>query len=87
MNLKTRAVLVTAGILFLVLAVNTLVNISVATNKYRDALIGRATAALADGTRKDINKAIGFGIPVERARRHGGQAAGLMEADKDLSER
>jgi len=47
MSLKTRAMLVTAGVLLLVVAVNTTINIFVATNKYRDALIAR-TIALAE---------------------------------------
>ncbi len=84
MNLKTRAMLVTAAILLLVIAVNTLVTISVATSKYREALIAR-TAALAEGTRKDINKAIGFGIPLSALDGMGDKLRGLTEADKDLS--
>jgi methyl-accepting chemotaxis protein len=84
MNLKTRAMVATAVILFLVIAVNTFVNISVATSKYRDALIAR-TAALAEGTRKDIAKAIGFGIPLSALDGMGDKLRGMMETDRDLS--
>jgi methyl-accepting chemotaxis protein len=84
MNLKTRAMVATAVILFLVIAVITLVNISVATSKYRDALIAR-TAALAEGTRKDIAKAIGFGIPLSALDGMGDKLRGMMEIDRDLS--
>jgi methyl-accepting chemotaxis protein len=84
MNLKTRAMLATAAVLFLVIAVNTLVNISVGTKKYREALIARTTA-LAEGTRKDINKAIGFGIPLSGLDGMGEKLRGMMESDSDLS--
>lgn len=84
MNLKTRAVLVTAAILFLVIAVNTAVNIYAAATRYRDALIARATA-LADGTVKDINKATGFGIPLNALDGMGDKLRGLLKGDKDLS--
>jgi len=84
-NLKTRAVLVTAGILLLALVFNTMVNIVVTTARYREALIGRATA-LADGTRKDIDKAVGFGIPLSALDGMGDKLRALIEADKDLAD-
>jgi len=84
MNLKTRAIFVTAGILLLVLVFNTLVNIYVATNRYREALIARATS-MAEGTRKDINKATGFGIPLNALEGMGEKLNALIESDQDLS--
>jgi methyl-accepting chemotaxis protein len=83
-NLKTRAVLVTGGILLLVMLVNTLVNIYVAKGRYQEALIAR-TAALAEGIRKDISKAIGFGLPLSALEGMGDKLRGLTEEDKDLS--
>jgi methyl-accepting chemotaxis protein len=84
LNLKTRAVLVTAGILLLMMMVNTIVNIYVASSRYREALIGRTTA-LAEGVRKDINKAMGFGLPLSALEGMGDKLRGLTEEDKDLS--
>jgi methyl-accepting chemotaxis protein len=84
MNLKTRAVLVTAAILFLAIAINTAVNIYGAATRYRDALIARATA-LADVTVKDINKATGFGIPLNALDGMGDKLHGLLSGDRDLS--
>jgi methyl-accepting chemotaxis protein len=84
LNLKTRAVLVTAGILLLMMMVNTIVNIYAASSRYREALIGRTTA-LAEGVRKDINKAVGFGLPLSALEGMGDKLRGLMEEDKDLS--
>ncbi len=83
-NLKTRAVLVTGSILLLVMLVNTLVNIYVATNRYKESLIARTTA-LADGIRKDINKAVGFGLPLNALEGMGDKLRELLEEDKDLS--
>jgi methyl-accepting chemotaxis protein len=84
MNLKTQAVLVTGGILLLVMLVNTLVNIYAATSKYKESLIARTTA-LAEGVRKDINKAVGFGLPLNALEGMGDKLRSLTEEDKDLS--
>ncbi len=84
MNLKGRAVAATAGILLLVLSINTLVNINVATSKYREALIGR-TAAKADDLRKEIMKAIGFGLPLNALEGMGDKLRTLADEDKDIS--
>ncbi len=83
-NLKTQAVLVTGGILLLVMMVNTFVNIYAATGRYKDALIARTTA-LAEGVRKDINKAVGFGLPLNALEGMGDKLRALTEEDKDLS--
>ena len=84
MNLKNRAVLVTSSILLLVLAFNTLINIYSATSRYKEALIAR-TASLADGIKKDITKAVGFGLPLNALDGMGDKLRGLAEEDKDLS--
>ncbi len=84
MNLKNRAVLVTASILLLVLAFNTLINIYSATSRYKEALIAK-TAALAEGVKKDITKAVGFGLPLNALDGMGDKLRGLAEEDKDLS--
>ncbi len=84
MNLKTRAVIATASILLLVLAFNTLINIYSATSRYKEALIAK-TAALAEGVKKDITKAVGFGLPLNALEGMGDKLRGLAEEDKDLS--
>ena len=83
-NLKTRAVLVTGGIILLVLLVNTFVNIYASTSRYKEALIARTTA-LAEGIRKDINKAVGFGLPLNALEGMGEKLRSLTEEDQDLS--
>jgi methyl-accepting chemotaxis protein len=84
LSLKTQAMLATAGILLLVLAFNTLTNIYVTTSKYRDALIARTTV-LAEGIKKDINKAVGFGLPLNALDGMGDKLRALTEEDKDIA--
>jgi len=83
-NLKARAVLVTAGILFLVILINTLVNIYFATSQYRESLFARTTT-LAEGIRKEVNKAVGFGLSLNALEGMGDKLRGLTEVDRDLS--
>ena len=84
MSLKTQAMVATAGILLLVLAFNTLTTIYVTTGKYRDALIAKTTV-LADGIKKDINKAIGFGLPLSALEGMGDKLRVLSEENQDIS--
>ncbi len=83
-NLKTRAALVTGGIILLVMLVNTLVNVYAATNRYKESLFAR-TASLAEGIRKDINKATNFGLPLNALEGMGNKLKGLLDEDKELS--
>ncbi len=84
MSLKTRAVLVTGGIILLVMLVNTMVNVYIVKSRYQEALIGRA-AALAEGLRKDINRAVGFGLPLNALEGMGDKLRSLVEEDPDFS--
>jgi methyl-accepting chemotaxis protein len=84
LNMKTRAVMLTAIVLLVALAVNALVNISLATSKYREAMIAQ-TAALAEGVRKDINKAVGQGLPLNALEGMGDKLRELTEGDTNLS--
>ena len=84
MSLKTQAMIATAGILLLVLTFNTLTTIYVTSGKYRDALIAKTTV-LADGIKKDISKAIGFGLPLNALEGMGDKLRALTEEDKDIS--
>ncbi|HTF99622.1 MAG TPA: HAMP domain-containing methyl-accepting chemotaxis protein [Nitrospirota bacterium] len=83
-NIKSRAVFATGGIILLVMAVNTLVNIYAATSRYKESLIARTTA-LADGVCREIDKATGFGLPLTALEGMGDKLKGLLQRDKDLS--
>ncbi len=84
LNLKTRAVLVTAAILLLVLTVNTAVNISVASSRYREALIARTTAH-AEGIQREINNVTRLGLPLNTLDGMGDRLRSLTKEDEDLS--
>jgi methyl-accepting chemotaxis protein len=84
MNLKARAVLLTAVILLAALVVNALVTIFLAASKYREALITQASAT-AEGVRKDVNKAIGPGLSLNALEGMGDKLRGLTEGDNALA--
>lgn len=84
LNLKTRAVLVAAAILLLVLTVNTAVNITVASSRYREALIAR-TAALAEGVQREIYNVTRLGLPLNTLDGMGDRLRSLAKEDEDLS--
>jgi methyl-accepting chemotaxis protein len=84
MTLKTRAAVATGGILLLTLGLNTaLIGYSV-SGKYREALIGRTTV-LAETVKKDIDKATGFGLPLDTLEGMSEKLRSLIETDPDLS--
>jgi methyl-accepting chemotaxis protein len=83
-SLKFRAVLVTAGILFVALALNTAFIVYPAAGRYREALIDRA-AATVESVKKDIDKALGFGIALDGLEGTSEKLKGLLDQDKDLA--
>lgn len=83
-GLKARAVAVTAVVLFVVLGINTTVNVLFAKGHYKDALLSRLTAT-AEGILKDINKAIGFGIPLDGLSGMGEKLRELSSKDTDIA--
>ena len=83
-SLKTRAVVMMAGVILLALSFNTLVSAYSASSRYKEALLAKATAQ-AEGVIKDINKALGFGIPLNALDGTNEKLRMLMDEDKDLS--
>jgi methyl-accepting chemotaxis protein len=63
-NLQKKAIVIVGGILFFILAINTLVLTSVASNKYRSALLSKTTA-VGEGMQRDLGRALNLGIPLE----------------------
>ncbi len=83
-SIKRRAIAVTAGILFAALAVNTLFIVYPAAGRYRDVLIDRATA-LVEGVKKDIDKALGFGIALNGLDGMTEKLKALTDRDKNIA--
>ncbi len=84
MNLRTRAVVATGGILLLALLLNTLLGMYTTAGKYREAVIGRTTA-LADGIKKDIDKVIGFGLALDALEGMSERLDALKESEVEIS--
>jgi methyl-accepting chemotaxis protein len=76
--------LVTAGIIFAALGLNTLFIVYPAAGRYRDALIDRATV-LVESVKKDIDKALGFGLGLDSLEGMTGKLTALTERDKDIA--
>ena len=83
LSLRIKAVLVTGGILILALGINTLFITYSAAGRYREALIDRV-AALTDGVKKDIDKALGFGIQLAALDGVGDKLRGMVEQNESL---
>ncbi|MDH4164156.1 MAG: methyl-accepting chemotaxis protein [Nitrospirota bacterium] len=84
MTLKTKAVLATAGVLFLALSLNTFFITYSAAGRYREALIDRVTTVV-EGVKKDIDKSLGFGIPLDGLGGIGEKFRALTEQNEDLA--
>ncbi len=84
LSLRIKAVLVTGGILILALGVNTFFITYAAAGRYRTALIDRV-ATIVDGVKKDIDKALGFGIPLAGLDGVGEKLRSLSEQNEDLA--
>ncbi len=83
-NLKTRALLATAGILFIMLGVNIYINMYFAMATYREALLARTTTS-AEVIMKDIDKALDFGLSLPGLAGIGEKLSELADRDKDIS--
>ena len=84
MNLKTRALIATTGILLMMLGVNIYINMYFAMATYREALLARTTT-LAEVIKKDIDKALDFGLSLPGLAGIGEKLSELADRDKDIS--
>lgn len=84
MNLKARALFATVAILLAALGVNAFINMYFFSTRYREALITRTTI-LAEVIKKDIDKALGFGLPLQGLEGLGEKLRELIERDSDIA--
>ena len=84
MNLRTRAVVATGGILLLALVLNTALSMYTTAGKYREAVMGRTTA-LAEGIKKDIDKVLGFGLSLDGLEGMSENLDALKQIDRDIA--
>jgi len=64
MNLQKRSVLLIALILLLAISINTAVLIYIASSKYKQAILSKYTS-LGEGLKKEIEKVLILGVPLE----------------------
>lgn len=83
MNLQNKAVALIAGILFVILGINTAVLTDVASSKYKSAMLAKS-AAIGELMQKDLNKAVNLGIPIEALEGVNEKLAELVSRDKAM---
>jgi len=83
MKLQNKAVALIAGILFIILGINTAVLTGVASRKYRSAMLAKS-AAIAELMQKDLNKAVSLGIPIEALEGVNEKLVELVSRDKAI---
>lgn len=83
MNLQNKAVTLIAGILFLILGINTAVLTGIASKKYRAAMLAKSEA-IGELMRKDLIKAVSLGIPIEAFEGVNEKLAELVSRDRAM---
>ena len=84
MDLRSRAVAATGGIVLLALVLNTALSMATTAGKYREAVMGRTTA-LAEGIKKDIDKVLGFGLHLDSLDGMSENLDALKQMDRDIA--
>ena len=83
MNLQNKAVTLIAGILFLILGINTVVLTGIASKKYRAAMLAKSSA-IGELMQKDLSKAVALGIPIEAFEGVNEKLAELVSRDRAM---
>jgi methyl-accepting chemotaxis protein len=83
MNLQKKSTIIVAGILFVVLAINTSVLTFVASRKYRDAILSKSKA-VGENLQKELGKVLDLGVPIESLEGINEKLADLVSRDKTL---
>jgi len=83
MSLQNKAVTLIAGILFVILGINTAVLTVVASGKYKTAMLAKS-AAISELMQKDLNKAVSLGIPIEALEGVNEKLVELVSRDKAM---
>ncbi|MHB8881589.1 MAG: methyl-accepting chemotaxis protein [Thermodesulfovibrionales bacterium] len=79
MTLQQKSIAIVAGILFIILVINTAVLTYIASHKYEGAILSKSTA-IGDGMQRELAKVLSLGVPIE-------SMDGVNEKMKDLTAR
>lgn len=83
MNLQQKSITVVAGILFIILAINTAVLTFIASNKYEAAILSKTTA-IGEGMQRELAKVLTLGVPVESLEGVSDKLKDLVARDKAI---
>jgi len=83
MNLQKKSTIIVAGILFIIIAINTTVLTFVASQKYRDAILSK-TGAVGENLRKELSKVLDLGVPIESLEGVNEKLSELVSRDKSI---
>jgi methyl-accepting chemotaxis protein len=83
MNLQKKSTIIVAGILFIIIAINTAVLTYVASSKYRNAILSKTTA-VGENFQKDLAKVLSLGVPIESLEGMNEKLADLVSRDKAI---
>lgn len=83
MNLQQKSISVVAGILFIILAINTAVLTYIASDKYETAILSKTTA-IGEGMQRELAKVLTLGVPVESLEGVSDKLKDLVARDKAI---
>jgi len=83
LNLQQKSISVVAGILFIILAINTAVLTYVASRKYENAILSKTTS-IGENMKRELAKVLALGVPVESLEGVSEKMKALADQDKEI---
>ena len=83
MNLQKKSTIIVAGILFVIIAINTTVLTFVASQKYRQAILSKSSA-VGENLQKELAKVVDLGVPIESLEGVNEKLSELVSRDKSI---
>ena len=83
MNLQKKSTIIVAGILFVIIAINTTVLTFVASQKYRHAILSKSSA-VGENLQKELAKVVDLGVPIESLEGVNEKLSELVSRDKSI---
>jgi methyl-accepting chemotaxis protein len=83
MNLQKKSTIIVAGVLFIIIAINTTVLTFVASQKYRNAMLSKSSA-VGENLQKELSKVLDLGVPIESLEGVNEKLSELVSRDKSV---
>lgn len=84
LNLQKKSIAIVAGVLFIVLVINTGVLTFIASGKYETAILSKTTA-IGEGMQRELGKVLSLGVPVETLDGVNEKMSDLITRDKAIA--